>query len=84
MKTQLLPSGITVQYPGGYRLREAATAPPERTRNTRRGAESAAEALSRLRRAAREDLGHGRSFDFDGWVLAEAEAEACALLAPEG
>ena len=47
------------------------------------GASSAAEALARLRSAAREDLGRGRAFDFDGWVLAEAEAEACALLSPE-
>lgn len=45
------------------------------------GAGSSAERLARLRRAAREDLGQGRAFVFDGWVLAEAEAEACALLA---
>ncbi len=48
------------------------------------GAHSAAERLARLRRAAREDLSQGRSFVFDGWVLAEAEAEACALLAGGG
>ena len=47
------------------------------------GAASAAEALARLRSAAHEDLSRGRAFDFDGWVLAEADAEACALLTPE-
>jgi hypothetical protein len=47
------------------------------------GAGSAAETLARLRRGAREDLGRGRAFNFDGWLLAETEAEACVLLAPE-
>ncbi len=53
----------------------------QRLRRRLDGAGSSAERLARLRRAAREDLGQGRSFVFDGWVLTEAEAEACALLA---
>ena len=56
-------------------------AAPQRLTRRLDGAHSAAERLARLRRAACEDLSQGRSFVFDGWVLAEAEAEACALLA---
>ncbi len=64
-------------------LQSGRRSPAAHQRLTRRldGAGSSAERLARLRRAAREDLGQGRSFAFDGWVLAEAEAEACALLA---
>ena len=44
------------------------------------GCSTPAEALAELRRAARTDLAHGRSFVFGGWVMAEAQAQACALI----
>jgi hypothetical protein len=44
------------------------------------GCASPARALDELRSAARKDLAQGRSFVLDGWVMAEAGAQACALI----
>ena len=44
------------------------------------GCGTPARALAELRSTARRDRAQGRSFIFDGWAMAEAEAQACALV----